>query len=310
MSLPQIRTVRELPGEAAAIGRLDAIARGTVPDLRAMFLEAIRALVTPNSLARVAVAIERGSLEVAVDAYDWQAFREAVAAFYKRASEAYAAGVVEGWRTVPSSAAAPVPRAEAMTAAQAEAQRWLGGEGAQLIRQVTAETRDGVRRIIGAKFDAPTSIPGAGFSQRRIVDVLKADTVGSMAGLTERQAVALAKKVALIPDSLTAAQRAKRARRLYEMAVQSRAKVIAMTETFNTVNAGKRRAWAQSDLDPMKWEREWVARIVDSCPECIDLDGTRAPLKSGDYTSKSGEIVSPGPTQHPRCVCCERVVPR
>ena len=71
--------------------------------------------------------------------------------------------------------------------------------------------------------------------------------------------------------------------------------------------AANRDAVKRGILDPDEWEREWLGtpdgRI---CSICAGLVGARADLPSGDFDRGGGR----GPPRHPRCRCCEIIVPR
>lgn len=84
----------------------------------------------------------------------------------------------------------------------------------------------------------------------------------------------------------------------------TRAEVIARTESMMAANEGQREAWRQAVdngwLDEST-RRQWIASS-DACPECDALDGEEADL-GGNYPNDGGE----GPPLHPNCRCTEGI---
>lgn len=313
MAVPRpIVTLRHLPDDEDSLRRLDRLAGGELRAHREHFLAAVRDLVTPESLRRLRRALERGSTSAAVEAYDWPAFTERMRRFVQDLGETTAKGAVEGLRTLPANMPPTSPTAAEAIMRRAADQWVRSAPAAELVREVVAETRAGIRAVLEARFRAvPESIPGRGIAARRIVDVLRADQVGRLAGLTESQAGAVMRKVAAMtsPESSPRVV-ANLTKRFHGEAVRRRARVIADTETYAAITRGKQAAWGYKvqtgQLDPSLWEQEWVTRIIDSCERCIGFDDSRAELMGGVFVSKDGER-STGPTLHPRCVCVPRI---
>jgi len=93
--------------------------------------------------------------------------------------------------------------------------------------------------------------------------------------------------------------------------LRQRAMTISLTEGHRAANEGyraaNRDAVKRGILDPDEWEREWLG-TPDSrmCSICAGIVGARADLPSGDFDRGGGR----GPPRHPRCRCCEIIVPR
>jgi SPP1 gp7 family putative phage head morphogenesis protein len=88
-----------------------------------------------------------------------------------------------------------------------------------------------------------------------------------------------------------------------------RATTIARTETLTALNEGhllqQQRLVADGDLDPSRWEREWMtAHDERTCPTCAPMDGETAPI-NGPFSN--GVFMPP---LHPNCRCITRLVPR
>jgi len=87
---------------------------------------------------------------------------------------------------------------------------------------------------------------------------------------------------------------------------ETRADLIARTESMRAANFGQREAWAQAvdaGLLTGDEQRTWIATGDEAlCPICEALDGATAGL-DGEYPDPGGE----GPPAHPRCRCTEGI---
>jgi hypothetical protein len=86
---------------------------------------------------------------------------------------------------------------------------------------------------------------------------------------------------------------------------ETRAELIARTESMRAANEGQREAWDQAveaGLLPDDARKVWIA-AGDPCPECEVLDGEEVDLGE-DYPGDGGD----GPPLHPNCRCTEGVV--
>lgn len=85
---------------------------------------------------------------------------------------------------------------------------------------------------------------------------------------------------------------------------ETRADVIARTESMMAANQGQREAWAQAadeGLLSADVQREWIA-TSEACPECDALDGEVVGLDE-EYPNDGGD----GPPLHPNCRCTEGI---
>lgn len=87
----------------------------------------------------------------------------------------------------------------------------------------------------------------------------------------------------------------------------TRAKIIARTETMAAANEGQRQSWDQAveqGLLTGEEQREWISS-TGCCDDCDELNGQMADL-GGEYPADGGD----GPPLHPNCRCTEGIVLR
>lgn len=151
---------------------------------------------------------------------------------------------------------------------------------ANLVKDVTANTRKGVRTYIREGIKAGKAMPKIAKELRPLV------------GLTGRQTESIINYRKLLvekrPD-LSAAQVDKRVMTYTNKTHRRRMENIARTETARAQNIG----YAQGLEEVGVVETEFKIAPTDACDECIALDGTRFPV------SEAGGIIP----VHPRCRC-------
>jgi len=237
-------------------------------------------------------AISRKDVSAAIDALPWRKFDEATREMFEQA-------ILEGVSDVGRAAA----EIDGMTALgfsfQPMDQRaidWAKRHAAELVKEISEETRQGIRRAITLNLKA-----GA-HPYRTMEDVR------SMVGLIERhvQAVfnyrAALKEQGLDPDIIE-----KRVAKKIEQLHNWRAENIARTESLTSAAKARNMVWEQAAdagyLDEGRVEREWlVAADERTCPVCAAMSGARAPLR-GAYPSGLER-----PPAHPSCRCAESLV--
>ncbi len=170
------------------------------------------------------------------------------------------------------------------------------------IQGITAETQNAIRDVLAnglAKGTHPTTLA------REIRDHI---------GLTRKGVVNVAKYRAELEGQGRKADQVERmvAKRI-KVLINRRARTIAATEVARAQTEGARVQWRRSVTDGIlkddEWEREWVTSHLEGvCPVCVPFDGERATI-FGVYISRKGRI-SNGPTEHPLCMCAERLVPK
>jgi hypothetical protein len=179
-----------------------------------------------------------------------------------------------------------------------ELRDYARAHAAELVRDITIETRYAIRRIVERAV------------HRGTVPRETARLIEQVVGLNSRQAEALwrygeALREAGIQPSRIAQLTGRRATAM----LRQRALVIARHETMQAANAGRRAVWERDLLDGNilghRWEREWVAIVPNdgrTCPYCVGQDGQRAPI-GGTYPDGSD-----GPPGHVICRCTEKLV--
>ena len=188
---------------------------------------------------------------------------------------------------------------------------WAERHAAELVTDITKETRIALRNIVTRAFieQMPPRM-----AARQIVRTI---------GLTERgeEAVAnlratlmsspgkrvMAGKIAIrVPAKGIGRAQLDRALTAYaERLTKQRALLIARTETIAASNEGQRQLWQQAVQNgqlPRSAERVWIATgDKRTCPICSRLDGEMAPLNglfAGAYD---------GPPAHPGCRCSQGI---
>lgn len=175
---------------------------------------------------------------------------------------------------------------------------WVRLNAASLIQQWGDSSRDAIRRLIADGF-------ARGIGSGALARQIKASGVG----LTWRQARAvLNMRHREEADGTPADVIDKRAVRYFNRLLKDRAAMIARTEMTRAMTHARLESWRQAIdkrlLDPTQWEKEWLA-TQDSrvCPECADLDGSRAAVPDGVFVGDSGTNGGVGPGAHVRCRC-------
>lgn len=166
-------------------------------------------------------------------------------------------------------------------------------QAAELVTNVTAQTRDAIRTVVARAFED-------GIPPREAARLIK-----PLVGLTERQAGAVAGRYRdLVAGGLsrTAAQAQAKA---YAGRLRSqRALMIARTETIAASTKGQLAAWDEAVRNGQlsaRARKVWITTADDRlCPRCAAMDGKTAPL---DGKFSGGLTGVGGPPLHPNCRC-------
>lgn len=165
---------------------------------------------------------------------------------------------------------------------------------AQLVREITPETRAGIRAVLAAAAEQR-------LSGRDAVELIR-----SMVGLTSRQVGAVERfRLAQLAAGRTPAQAQQLAAGYAARARRARAALIATTEFTRAAGAGRQATWNAAVkaglLDAAKTEKTWTAHY-GACPTiCEPINGQRVPI-AGHFTLPNGEQVMT-PPGHPACRC-------
>jgi len=284
-----------------------------IPAFQRALLAAVaraRAGATADALAaRLRAGDTTGAFELA-----WTAWQEAAAPLGREITRQLrdaleaggeAARVIERGRLLP-----------ALDITNPEAVRWAQTRSAELVREISAETRQVIRAVIVRAFRDGLAPDDTARELRGVI------------GLTTRQEQAVAafrdrlNRLRERPPGSAADTNLRRvsnrgltADRVNDLVAQYQARLlrqrtttIARTEIMTASHEGQRQLWSQAVQDgalrPDNQERRWIVTPDDRlCPLCQALEGARAALDGGKYP---GGI--PGPPLHPNCRCTEGLV--
>ena len=174
-------------------------------------------------------------------------------------------------------------------------QPWIEAHAAELVSQVTAETKQAIRAVIADAFNRGLPPRKAALAMRNLVGLTEKDaktvmrywqTVTAEGNRTAQAANALADKYA-------------------QKLLQRRADLIARTEIVTSANAGVQSSWRQAQSEGFLLPttlQEWIAAVGSprTCAECIAMDGQRVPVGE-PFISARGPVS--GPALHPNCRC-------
>lgn len=150
---------------------------------------------------------------------------------------------------------------------------------ADMVREVTEETKAGIRKAIRDSVSAGKSMPQVG---RRIKP---------MVGLTEKQVISVAnyEERLLIEKPHYSRAQIDRSVGSYEKRLhRKRAEMIARTETSRAVSEGTLQAYEEAEIDA-----EWLTRGDAACDICAPNDGQIFTIAEA-----RGQIPA-----HPNCIC-------
>lgn len=290
----RIHVAKVAPPNDPVWSRIHTVADAETSAVEAAFLEAVARLHSQLTRKQIETALAMGDPEAVITAIDWQT--------------AFDDPLLKGWQAILGRV---MGQAGAMTA-QAE----LGfsfnlrdpgffeaveQRGAQLVREVSEETRAAIRSAISQAYRD-------GIHPLRI-----AGTLQEMVGLTERQQLAVLHYwERLAADGKRSADQVERMSQNYaKRLLRQRGKMIARTETINAANAGRYESYLQA-ADQGLFARnlarvEWLASEDErTCPICMALDGESVPLGQ-PFESPEGPIMHP--TAHPQCRCATMLLP-
>lgn len=176
---------------------------------------------------------------------------------------------------------------------------WIQRHAAELVQQVTEDTRGAIRRVIQRMFEDGIPADEAARELKHIV------------GLHERYALAVDNyRRGLTAQDMEPEVIDQRVADYANRLRRQRAETIARTESIRASAEGQQELWRQARdvglLDPNRARRQWLLG-GDPCEICESIaDGGRVgleePFQAGDGT------VHMTPPAHPRCVCAVRLV--
>lgn len=302
------------------------IADKAAPAVKAAFLEALNKVRNAAKEAELADAIQRGDVAAAMRALGVEdGMKESLSPGLTRPLED--AFIRAGRDTLPRTAGVTMGMRFDIT--NPNTATFLRNYDFGLIRQISQDTRDGIRAVIQNAF----AMGGHPHEQARLIR--------ASIGLTSNQAGAVANYERLLragdSDALTRALRDRRfdpsvrravsgdqhlteeqierqVNRYRERMLQMRAVNIARTETMRASNAAQNMAWGQAAdkglLDRVTTRRFWLVtpddRLCEFCEAVPDMNPGGVAL-DGYFETPFGPVLY-GPL-HPQCRCITYIGP-
>ena len=276
---------------------LHRVADRQAPTVEQAFVALVAAARGGKTRRRIQRALQRGNrrraLTIAVEA--WQS-----------ASETWRTTLEDALRdTVLASATAVGIRMSqdpritfqiAFRVTNPAAQRWAETQAGRLIRRITADQRQSIRRVIVQAFTENLTTRQA------------ATRIAEQIGLQSRQAVALERvRADLVEKGLTKARIDHLVTRHRDRMIRRRGRSIARTEVLRASNMGQQLLW-EAAVDAGEWRAQDVRRVFivtpddRLCPICAPLDGMLVGL-ADEFVSPTNGASALVPPLHPSCRC-------
>lgn len=288
--------LRPVP-EAEALRLIDAAQLAGMAVIVAAVLEAMKRLQSGANLQAIEAGIALGNVELVLSAVPWYELSAQLSSITPALEASMRAGYRAGHLMLPGRGAGVELSRVALRARTAD---WIRTNTAELVTEVTEQTRGALRETVLRSFRGPLSF-------RRT-----AKQVRSMVGLNVPQARAFNRYIdGLLEDTeLSAAEIQRRINVRHRKLLNYRARMIGATEGQAAGNAGLGEYWSQAGaegkLDTGRYVQEWVVRPVGACVICLELDKHTAAVGQLFYSPRLGVELS-GPTAHPFCYCGKRL---
>lgn len=303
---------------------LQQIADAAAPEVRQRFIEAIKNIRGTVQEAKLRAALERGNLEdvmaiLGLDR-DLSQIEPALMASLTTVVHDTAVAALEATPPIALKGGELAMRFDAINPHTVQAVR---NYGFNLIRQITDDTRDGIRAIVADAME----FGGHPYEQAR--------QIRSLIGLTSTQASAVTNYRRLLTTRDSAAldrelrdrrfdntvdasirgnvdlspeQIDRMVERYGDRMLAARAENIARTETINAARLGTQAAWTQATenglLNRNDVRQGWMVtpddRLCVYCEAVPDMNPEGVPL-GGQFETPLGPV--DGPTLHPQCRC-------
>lgn len=171
--------------------------------------------------------------------------------------------------------------------------QWARTQSSRLITNVTNETREAVRTVIGDAIEH-------GIPPRTAARVIR-----DQVGLTPGQSAAVVRRYErLIADGRSVDEAGRAAGRYSAKLLKYRGEVIARTETIRSSTEGQQELWRQAvdrGLIDRDTKRVWIVTDDDRlCPICEPMDGQEVGLEEAFESDGERALVPP---IHPQCRC-------
>jgi len=280
---------------------IDRAALAAEPDIRRQVRLAVAGLRVGLDRDRLRVLALRGDVSVLLAAFNWPVFEWRMG----QVTDIFERTMRRSARQAASALGVPVQKATPITLTgrlrlwNPAAVRMAARIAARLITRITLETQQAIRAVIVRAL-------AEGLAVREQADLI-ADILMDVAGVTERQAIAIMNyRAALKTKGMDPARINKLVRAMRDRAIQQRAEVIARTETVAAANAGVQATWdemRQQGILPDHIRRQWLtARDERTCPICKPMDGQVRAF--GElFESPANNALIEFPPIHPQCRC-------
>jgi hypothetical protein len=186
-----------------------------------------------------------------------------------------------------------------------EAVTWIRAHAAELVADVTDETRMAIRALVQRSFQE-------GIAPRKLARMIREHI-----GLTRVHSNALFNYQNSLEEAITEGSQAafdrapKLFQRYHDRLLRYRANNIARTETITASAEGQKQLWSQMEgqgfLDKDDGYKAWlVTRDERLCPICAPIPTMNGPIPRKDaFKTPRGDMM--GPPAHPQCRCSWRL---
>lgn len=291
-----------------------AAADSAQPAVAVTFIDGVNRVASEVTPELVAKLVEIGALDRIVDhSIDWQfmelllqkGIKPDIIAAIKASADSASLQTAETIK-----AALGVTPDLTFNATSPRLIRWINNNTAEMVRGVTAESREAIKTVIGRSINDDLSPQEAFGAIRRTI------------GLTQQMATAAQNIYDNgINEGLDHDEAALEADTYAQRALGIRANNIARTETMAAANQGQNEGWDQAAdqgyFNPNDAEVEWVTTPDDRlCPTCAAMDGVRRPFDGmwhvTIYDAKGrarGAVDIDNPSMvHPLCRCTHKLI--
>lgn len=273
------------------------IADRLTPKMRDAFLRGVLAMNGAIDELALIAAVETGNFDLAMAAIPFEPFAEALK---ENGGEILLQAIAE----MGVMAANTLKDTHGLTIAfdltNPRAQQFAATQTATMVTEVTEQTQEAVRAIIGRAFSE-------GLPPREA-----AKEIQEIVGLHSRQAKAVANfRDRLIADGVEGDLLEKRVEKYAAAQLRQRAETIARTELLSASNSGQSEAWLQAQekgLLPLDQKRSWLVTPDDRlCDLCEPMDGVEVGLNE-PWDTPAGAVMNPPMGMHPSCRCSEALL--
>lgn len=280
---------------------LQRIAENMEPAMRAVFMAAVERVRGTTAAAAFEQALLSGNIAAAEAAIPFIEFETELAVSRNVLRSAIQTAGEAAAEALSTSMGTPIT----FNSSNAAAVEWANRHSAQLVREISDETRAAIRETIGRVIESGKA------SRQLAKDIIKTNL-----GLTRQQSLAVDNFRSRLEAQNFGAEVVERRVAKYAAAqLKRRATLIARTETIRAANMGQQLLWEQGMRDgniPADARKVWVVTEDDRldtkvCEPMPDMPENQSVPVAGNFTTGSAELI-PCPPAHPGCRCGMRLV--